>query len=559
MRDKETIAWLNMAVKKYKSLIWVLVLLQIVINGVAVCYALIMKKMIDHAVNGESHGFFIYLISFGLLILLQLALRMLLRHLEELARSGMENALKQRLFDNLMKKDYARVTAYHSEEWMNRLTSDTTVCANGMVEIVPGVCGLFVKLIGVLVLMVVLMPMLAVVLIPCGILFLIITFMLRRRLKKLHKTVQEKEGEVRVYMQERISSMLILRVFGAEKLATDGTKNRLSDYRKARMNKGILSNICNSGFSAAMNALYFVGIGFCGYGILKGTVTYGTLSAIIQLIGQLQTPLMNISGFVPRYFACLASAERLMEVEKFEDTDSEECKSVTEAKKMYQEQFETIEFEKVFFTYGDSNEDREVLKNASITIEKGDFIAIIGNSGGGKSTLLKLLMSVFEPVNGEVTVCTNQGERFPIKKWKRLFAYVPQGNCLMNGTITEAVTFHSADREDGMSVEEALRLACAEFVWELAKGPETVLGERGAGLSEGQMQRIAIARALYADAPILILDEATSALDENTEKRLLEKIKQLTDKTVILVTHRKAALDICNKVLHVADGVVSAE
>ena len=221
MRDKETIAWLNMAVKKYRNLIWVLVLLQIVINGVAVCYALIMKKMIDHAVNGESHGFFIYLISFGLLILLQLALRMLLRHLEELARSGMENALKQRLFEHLMKKDYARVTAYHSEDWMNRLTSDTTVCANGMVEIVPGVCGLFVKLIGVLVLMVVLMPMLAVVLIPCGILFLIITFMLRRRLKKLHKTVQEKEGEVRVYMQERISSMLILRVFGAEKLATE--------------------------------------------------------------------------------------------------------------------------------------------------------------------------------------------------------------------------------------------------------------------------------------------------------------------------------------------------
>ena len=162
--------------------------------------------------------------------------------------------------------------------------------------------------------------------------------------------------------------------------------------------------------------------------------------------------------------------------------------------------------------------------------------------------MLKLLMGVYEPNMGTICLTKKDGEKLPIKEWKRLFAYVPQGNYLMGGTIREVITFGNAYENDrAMTVEKALELACAEFVWELPMGIDTLLGEKGSGLSEGQMQRIAIARALYADAPIMILDEATSALDEVTERSFLEKMKQLTDKTVLIVTHRMAAFDICNR------------
>ena len=194
---------------------------------------------------------------------------------------------------------------------------------------------------------------------------------------------------------------------------------------------------------------------------------------------------------------------------------------------------------------------KEILKNINLEIQDGEFIVLVGASGCGKSTLLKLLMGVYEPKDGSIDIVTKDREKQPVGMYRRLFSYVPQGNFLMSGTIREVITFDKEDdRGSSVAMEEAIRLACGEFVFELPEGPETMLGEKGAGLSEGQMQRIAIARALYADTPILILDEATSALDSETESRLLNHLKQLTDKTVLIVTHRTEAMKLCNRRFH---------
>ncbi len=213
----------------------------------------------------------------------------------------------------------------------------------------------------------------------------------------------------------------------------------------------------------------------------------------------------------------------------------------------------------------------------SFTIKKGDYVAITGTSGCGKSTMLKLMMGIYQPQSGSVVVCLNDrtantnidcisnevdNKKNPIQigQMRRLFAYVPQGNFLMSGTIEDVITFGKRGRDDCSDADGknrlvcVIQLACAEFIYDLPDRLATVLGERGAGLSEGQMQRIAIARALYADCPVLILDESTSALDQKTEQRLLHNLKELTDKTVLLVTHRSQALSICNEQLHFEDG-----
>ena len=555
MTDRKAVKWLLKTAGRYRLYIAFLLFLQIAVSGVAVCYALAMKNMIDCAVWQDGDGFFGGLLLFALLIVVLMLLRMAVRHLEEATRSSLENKFKERLFSCLLKKDFGQVSAVHSEEWMNRLTSDTLVCANGLTEILPGFMGMAVRLAGAMVLIFLLQPTLACIMLPFGILFLFIAFFLRRSIKRFHKQVQEKDGEVRVYLQERISSMLVLRTFGAEETAESGAEKVFGGHKNARMKKAVVSNLCNTGFSAAINAMYLLGIGYCGYGILKGTVSYGTLTAIIQLIGQLQAPLSGISGYVPRFYAMLASAERLMEAEDYKDSGIDKAKSASEARELYGS-INEIAFDNVSFDYG-KNKNAPVLKGVSLSVNKGDYVTVTGVSGCGKSTLLKLLMGVYEPAVGTVEIILNSGERLSTGIMRRLFGYVPQGNYLMGGSIREVITFGKEENGENIGFDEAVELACAEFIYELPEKENTVLGEKGTGLSEGQMQRIAIARALYANAPVLILDEATSALDNETEERLLINLKKLTDKTVFIVTHRPGALKICNRKLDFSDDGMS--
>ena len=557
MSDKKTVLWLLKNTGRYRwYMVW-LVLLQMVLSGSAVCYALAMKNMIDSAVAWNRQGFFSGLFLFVFLIVMQLGLRMVLRYLEEASRSGLENKFKENLFAALLKKDYGQVSAVHSAEWMNRMTSDTAVCGNGLTEILPGFLGMLVRMVGAMVLMFLLQPQLAYIMVPCGLFFVGITLILRKYLKVFHKRVQEKDGEVRVYLQERISSMLVLRTFGVEDVALEGAKKEFSELKSIRMKKAVVSNLSNTGFVAAINGMQLLGMGYCGYGILNGVVSYGTLTAVMQLIGQLQVPLSGISGFVPRFYAMIASAERLIEIEAYAEAGTEAVKPLEETKRFYDEELSAIFFEDVSFAYTDALKEVPVLKNVNLRVIKGDYVAITGASGCGKSTLLKLLMGIYAPQDGMTGVRKRDGDKEELKDWRRLFSYVPQGNYLMSGTIRDVISFGKKEAAEEEAMKRALYLAGGAFVFELADGLDTLLGEKGAGLSEGQMQRIAIARALYADAPVLILDEATSALDETMEKEILENLKNLTDKTVFFVTHRTEALKICNKkICFQKDGII---
>lgn len=282
--------------------------------------------------------------------------------------------------------------------------------------------------------------------------------------------------------------------------------------------------------------------------------------AILQLIGQIQSPLANITGYLPKFYAMTASAERLMEAEFLADDLPNGVKPNDEIQKFYKEKFASIGFENADFTYTPPVREDEktkmpvVLKNISLEIRKGEYAAFTGHSGCGKFTLLKLMMCLYPLDSGERFLRAE--EKIPLtSEWHRLFAYVPQGNHLMSGTVREIVTF--SDKEsmnDEAKIHKALKIACADdFISDLESGIDTMLGERGAGLSEGQMQRIAVARAIFSDNPILLLDESTSALDEKTERQLIENLRNMTDRTVIIVTHRPATLEICDKIYEFTD------
>lgn len=544
-------SWIFGVSGKLKLGVLLLVLLNSAISISAVAFALVLREAIDGAVSGNKMVFLKFVIILGLIMLGQIAARGVIRFLDEYVRSGMENVIKTRLYETILSRKYSAITAFHTGELLNRITNDAVVVADGFVQIIPGIIAMLVKLAGAAAVLFVLDYRFSIIFFAGGGLVLIFTTLFRRVMKKLHKDVQAADGVLRSYLSENLGSLMVLKTFGAERKSIDTSKQYMDKHRFMRMKRNKFSNICNVGFGLVMNGGYIFGLCWCSFGILHGSITYGTLSAVLQLVDQLWAPLANMTGYLPKFYGMLSSAERCMELETLEEEHVESQFSRDYCRELYKD-MTAIECKNITFRY----EDDIILENADISIGKGELITIMGNSGAGKSTLLKLLLAIYEPEKGTLEIKTEKESYALTEKYRKMFAYVPQGNFLMSGNVTSAIASlddTSAD-VDMDKVKAVAHIACADtFVEKLEHGYDTLIGERGMGISEGQAQRLAIARALYTDAPVLLLDEATSALDEQIEKKVLKNIRELTDKTVIIVSHRKAVLEVCDRCVVLED------
>lgn len=544
-------SWIFGVSGKLKLGVLLLVLLNSAISISAVAFALVLREAIDGAVSGNKMVFLKFVIILGLIMLGQIAARGVIRFLDEYVRSGMENVIKTRLYETILSRKYSAITAFHTGELLNRITNDAVVVADGFVQIIPGIIAMLVKLVGAAAVLFVLDYRFSVIFFAGGGLVLIFTTLFRRVMKKLHKDVQAADGVLRSYLSENLGSLMVLKTFGAERKSIDTSKQYMDKHRFMRMKRNKFSNICNVGFGLVMNGGYIFGLCWCSFGILHGSITYGTLSAVLQLVDQLWAPLANMTGYLPKFYGMLSSAERCMELETLEEEHVESQFSRDYCRELYKD-MTAIECKNITFRY----EDDIILENADISIGKGELITIMGNSGAGKSTLLKLLLAIYEPEKGTLEIKTDKESYALTERYRKMFAYVPQGNFLMSGNVTSAIaSLDDTNADVDMDkVKAVAHIACADtFVEKLEHGYDTLIGERGMGISEGQAQRLAIARALYTDAPVLLLDEATSALDEQIEKKVLKNIRELTDKTVIIVSHRKAVLEVCDRCVVLED------
>ena len=524
-----------------------LLVLNVLSGGSGVALAWTLRNMIDRAVARDGAGFLRQGGLFLGVILLQLLLGALIRRTHEHASVTLENRLKKRLFETLLYKDYAAVTAVHTEEWMNRLVSDTTVTAGAIVSIVPQASGMLVMLVSAVSAVLVMLRAAVWAIVPAGVAISLMGYLFRKKLKALHKDIRAADGRVRVTLSERLSELMIVRSFRREQTAVRQGEAAMEAYRAARMRRNRFANLASFAYGLLMRSLYAGAAVYCGYGILKGTVSYGTFVAVLQLVGQIQTPFANLSTYIPQYYAMIASVERLMEAEGFVDDCPEGQLPQPKIDELYGRSFRGLRFEDVSFAYTDRAEPTRVLQHVTVAGQKGEIIAVAGPSGQGKSTLLKLLLCLYPVSGGRRLLVTAEGEMPLTSAHRGMFAYVPQGNRIFSGTVREALTFGDEGVPDE-AIWQALDIAAADFVRELPEGLEAMLGERGAGLSEGQLQRLAVARAILSGHPILLLDEATSALDEGTEARLLDNLKRMTDKTVLIVTHRPRVRAISDRV-----------
>ena len=559
--NNNTLKWMYKVLKGKKKNIVILTLIQVINGASGVLYAILLRDIVDNAVNHNKEEFWKYVFFTIFLVFLQIIIRTTFRWMAEFSKATIENLFKQRILNNILHKNFEKVSSIHSGEWLNRLTNDTVVVSNSYVEIFPNLAGIMVKIISSVIMLIIIDWRFACIVIPGAIIISTITYAFRKKLKILHKEIQEADGKLRIYMQESIRSLVIIRAFTAEKQTQQDAAIKMQEHKKNRMRKNYFANFCNTGFNLAINGIYLFGICYSGYGIMIGTISYGTLMAITQLISQIQSPIANITGYFPKFYAMLASAERIMETEFLKD-DIEEKYDRDFIKSYYDNNFSSICIRNVDYTYYPASNDMQnfskenmpvILNNLNLEIHKGECIELKKKSGCGKSTILKILMCIYQIYNGERVLISKNGKETDLnEKWQRLFAYVPQENFLMSGTIKDVVSFTDKNNVNKEQLNRALEIACAcEFIDKLQYGIDTVLGENGIGLSEGQMQRIAIARAIYSDNPIIILDESTSALDQITEKKVIDNIKKITNKTIIIVTHRPYALNICDRIIEV--------
>ena len=484
--------------------------------------------------------------------MVQLLLTLVSRSFTERCKARIEVTLRKHILDVVLKKDYQGVTKYHTGEIQNRMTSDVTTISDGFTTILPNIVNFVVRLVCAFIYLVALDKVFTLVFLVGGILVFAFSFLFRKILKKLHKNVQESEGRVRSFIQEILTSLLVVKSFNVEEKVSGEADELMEVNYKTKMKRRMFGIVANAGINTTFNLGYVFALAYGSYRLLNG-LDYGNLVAMLQLVNQIQYPFSSLSGMLPKYFALLASAERIIELDNIKD-EFEKNNQDIDVKSTY-ESLNSIEFRDITFGY-----DRDViLDDTSLTVNKGDFVAIMGISGIGKSTLLKLLLGVFNVDNGTITLDVN-GKEIPVDcHTRKLFSYVPQGNFLLSGTIKDNLKFINSNATDE-EIEKAVKISCSDqFVYDLPDGLETVIGERGIGLSEGQLQRLAIARSILSKSPVMLLDEATSALDEATELRFLKNLKEMQDKTCIIVSHKTAALEICNKHIQIVDGKIVVE
>ena len=519
------------------------VLCQLVLVGIALCYVYISKSLVDVA-SGVGEGGARELVLLGcamvLTILLRIAFQSCISYVESKAEIKIANSLRQREFDKLMhlKSDYRK--HWHSGDLVNRMQSDVSAVASSIGRVIPNLTGAVLKFSAAFAYMLVLEARLAwllVLVIPVGVFGG--RFVLRRT-RALTLAVREGDGKVQSHVQESVQHLPVIQ--GLEYGANSSSELEMiqDDFYSKIMRRTRFSIVARILTALAFSLGYAIAFLWGVRGIWLGSVSFGLMTAFLQLVGQIQRPLLEMSEQLPSLFHCSASIDRLMEIEAMPGEEEGEA--------LMMDGIAGVRLENLSFHYPDGEE--MIFDNFSHDFKPGSRTAVIGETGIGKSTLIKLLMSLLQADSGRITLYDLKGNCAEASSRTRCnMVYVPQGNTLFSGSIRENLLMGKPDADESQ-MREALHRAAADFVDRMPEGLDSQCFEAGGGLSEGQAQRIAIARALLRPGSILLLDEFSSALDPETEELLLERLNDgSSDKTMIFITHRERVADYCDSIL----------
>ncbi|MBQ7812560.1 MAG: ABC transporter ATP-binding protein [Bacteroidales bacterium] len=546
--------WLSKAIRPYWAPVTVMMVCHVLIASCSIGFVYVSKKLVDVAVaifGGEPAGLGIWpwagaMIAITVLRILFNALRSYLQTKTEIR---LKNGLRHRLFDILLHLQTDGGARHHSGDVLNRMQEDVRVVSNAVAVSVPNLFGTLLQFVAALVFLLILdlrLALVVVAVVPVGV---AAGKFITSRIRSLTLDIRKSDSRVQAHVQESIQHITLIQSLehtGASASELLGLQNILYGNELKRTRFSIVSRIFISLAFSAGHAIAFIwGVS----GISTGTVTYGMMTAFLQLVGQIQRPIVEMSSQIPSIIHATASIDRLLELEALPREDVSE--------QILIEGTAGVRLSDICFAYPDS--ERDVLHHFSHDFKPGSRTAIVGPTGVGKSTLIRLLLTLLRPRSGSIDIYAGHdaisgmdsaGKSIPLTPALRCnMAYVPQGNTLFSGTIRENLLMGDPEASQER-LEWALHTSAADFVSDLPDGMDTQCFEAGGGLSEGQAQRIAIARTLLRPGTILLLDEFSSALDAETEKALMERLTAaLPDHTMIFITHRERIIDYCDSVL----------
>lgn len=507
--------------------------------GVSLGHVWAMKRAIDVA-SGTVEGNLYWAVGvMAVLILLDFALNIAGTWVRNILGIKAQNRMQQRMLDRLLRAEWKGRNHHHSADILNRLEFDVNNVVNFLTETIPSTLSVLAMFIGAFLYLFSMDKVLAVIVIGIFPMFLAVSKIYVGQMRHLTRQVRDSDSKVQSVLQETIQHRMLIKTLESDSAMVERLGNTQSElrHRVVRRTKfSVFSNmVVNFGFAFG----YLVAFLWAAIRMSAHTLSFGGMTAFLQLVNRIQGPARNLTKLVPAFVSVFTAAERLMELE--EDPLEEQGTPI------YIKAPCGIRLQNVGYAYEDGGGDK-VIDGLSFDFKPGSCTAILGETGAGKTTLVRMILALVQPQDGKIEIYHGSTHQALSPLHRCNFVYVPQGNTLMSGTIRENLRLGKLDATDEEMLH-ALHVSCADFVNDLPDGLNTICSEQGGGLSEGQAQRIAIARSLLRDRSVMLFDEATSALDPDTERQLLNNILSAHDKTIIFITHRPAVIDYCDQTL----------
>lgn len=551
--------WLLRYIRKYWLSVCAFILIGIVSTLMGLFTSVASRELINAVVGIEGEGdkdLNAVLVAMGFMIGLtfgKVLFQALASWISAHIRVRITNEVREEIFRKIMCSRWESIRDYHSGEIINRLEGDVGGVVSGIVGFLPSVVTAVVQFVGAFVIIMVMGdPLMAVVALASAPILLFSAKPMMKVMRRFNEKTRKLNGEVLSFNEEALQNIQLVKAFDLVKQRCAVLKELLNRHKEIQLSYAKLS----VWVSIAVGILgILAGYGCYGLAIYKmyiGEMNYGTMTMCLSLSSNLSSAFSSLASLAPAAVSVATSAGRVMEITELPAEEDVDRKKAISMRKKAPAQGVVVEARDMSFTYEDGK--KPVMDHVNFAANPGEIVAFVGPSGGGKTTTLRLLLGLLQPQEGSLTVRLADGSiEIPLSdSTRRLCSYVPQGNCVFSGTIRENLTVGAPDVTDEQ-IRRALEMADAwEFVSAQSEGVDTVLGERGVNLSEGQLQRLSIARALLREAPILIMDEATSALDIPTESRVLQAImKSDPHRVCLMTTHRTSMLAYADRIIQV--------